>query len=90
MVCCKINITTSDNKSKDFVLLMEKMKEIFEKILIVLNLNNFIIFYKIGNNIKMNSLDKNKIEIKSFVYDWGLIFLVMLLVFIISVPNYLE
>ena len=24
----KINITTSDNKSKDFVLLMEKMKEI--------------------------------------------------------------
>ena len=34
----------------------------------------------------MNSLDKNKIEIKSFVYDWGLIFLVMLLVFIISIP----
>ena len=34
----------------------------------------------------MNSLDKNKIEIKSFVYDWGLIFLIMLLVFIISIP----
>ena len=34
----------------------------------------------------MSSLDKNKIEIKSFVYDWGLIFLVMLLVFIISIP----
>ena len=34
----------------------------------------------------MNSLDKNKIEIKSFAYDWGLIFLVMLLVFIISIP----
>ena len=39
-----------------------------------------------GKNIKMNSLDKNKIEIKSFVYDWGLIFLIMLLVFIISIP----
>tara|TARA_B100000676_G_scaffold224626_1_gene222060 strand:- start:371 stop:2023 length:1653 start_codon:yes stop_codon:yes gene_type:complete len=34
----------------------------------------------------MSSLDKNKIEIKSFVYDWGLIFLVMLLIFIISIP----
>ncbi len=38
------------------------------------------------NKQKMNSLDKNKIEIKSFAYDWGLIFLVILLVFIISIP----
>jgi len=37
-------------------------------------------------NIKKDSLDKNKIEFKSFIYDWGLVFLVMLLIFIISIP----
>lgn len=38
------------------------------------------------NSNKSNSLDKNKIEIKSFMYDWGLIFLIMLLIFIITIP----
>ena len=37
-------------------------------------------------NAKNNSLDKNQIEIKSFMYDWGIVFLIMLLVFIISIP----
>ncbi len=37
-------------------------------------------------NTKNSSLDKNKIELKSFMYDWGLVFLVMLLIFIISIP----
>jgi len=37
-------------------------------------------------NIKNDSLDKKQIELKSFVYDWGLVFLVMLLIFIISIP----
>ena len=37
-------------------------------------------------NTKNSSLDKNQIELKSFVYDWGLVFLIMLLIFIISIP----
>ena len=37
-------------------------------------------------NIKNDSLDKNQIEFKSFIYDWGLVFLIMLLIFIISIP----
>tara|TARA_Y100001968_G_scaffold160336_1_gene146552 strand:- start:5222 stop:6892 length:1671 start_codon:yes stop_codon:yes gene_type:complete len=37
-------------------------------------------------DIKNKSIDRNQIELKSFIYDWGLIFLVMLLIFIISMP----
>lgn len=37
-------------------------------------------------NTKNDSLDKNQIEIKSFMFDWGIVFLLMLLVFIISIP----
>ena len=36
--------------------------------------------------IKNKSIDRKQIELKSFIYDWGLIFLVMLLIFIISMP----
>ena len=39
---------------------------------------------KIG--ITNKSTDRKQIELKSFIYDWGLIFLVMLLIFIISMP----
>ena len=29
-------------------------------------------------NTKKDSLDKNQIEIKSFMFDWGIVFLLML------------
>jgi hypothetical protein len=35
---------------------------------------------------KNSPIDKSQIEIKSFMYDWGLVFLTMLLIFIISIP----
>ena len=38
----------------------------------------------------MSSLDKNKIEIKSFVYDWGLIFSHATYFHYINPTNYLE
>ena len=37
-------------------------------------------------NTKNDSLAKNQIEIKSFMFDWAIVFLLMLLVFIISIP----
>ena len=37
-------------------------------------------------NKKQKTFTQSEIEFRSFIYDWGLIFLVMLLIFIISIP----